>query len=173
MVITPMTRSQAAALVDRMLGCYPSVSLHDPEIYMAAVTSLLCGYSFWVGERAVADVAKSSKFVPCLAEVNEACERYAPAKSTRAWAEDWQRRSLVQLEEREAPILGPAAENERTRIVEGFRGLLERLRGGDAPRAASEFTPEAVRTKFGLSQAQWDALPDQPPSSTWAKVAAE
>lgn len=126
----------------------------------------MCGYSKWVGERAISDVVKTCKFVPSVAEVNEACERYAPAKETSTWVDHWELRSQLQLEER-ARLEAPVDESERERIIAGFDELLRHLRRDDEKEA--EFTPEAIKAKFGLTDAQWDAIPNAPADSTWAK----
>lgn len=158
-VLTPMSSEQAANLVKQLLGCYPSLSLHNPEVYITAMTALLSGFSLWVGQRAIAEVSKTAKFVPSVAEVSEACERHAPAKDTRTWVDEWEWRAKLQLEDR-ARAEAPAAPDERKRIEQGFADLLAHLRRDR--RQENEFTPEAVKAKFGISDAQWDAIPDSP-----------
>lgn len=64
LTLTPMTREEAAILVERMLGSYPSLSLHDPKNYIAAVCSMLCSYPLWAGDRAIGEAVVESKFVP-------------------------------------------------------------------------------------------------------------
>lgn len=62
--LTPMTRVEAGALVDRMLGSYPSLGLHDPETYISVICSLLCGYPLWAAERAIELATIEAKFAP-------------------------------------------------------------------------------------------------------------
>lgn len=169
LVIRPMTRQEAADLTKRLLGSYPSLSLHEPEIYIASIVSLLCGYSLEVGTKAVDQTVKTCKFVPTVAEVKEACDEYAPSRSM-TWADDWDRRSEAQLaarEAREQAMLGaPKQTFEALADEMAARGIfMFGRRRGD-----NEFTAEKVRAKYGLTQEQWDAIPNAPPDSTWARV---
>jgi hypothetical protein len=81
----PMDRKEAAILVKRMMGCYPSLSLHDPEVYIAELVTVLTRYPLDVGEKAIENAKlESPKFVPTVPEVGKACE--ALVKSRRdAW----------------------------------------------------------------------------------------
>ncbi len=49
-----------------MLGSYPSLSLHDPETFMAGMVALLLGYPAWAGQGAVkrAVCSDECKFSP-------------------------------------------------------------------------------------------------------------
>ncbi len=166
MVTTPMTREQAAKLVSRLLGGYPSLNLHDPETYIASVTALLCGFSWWVGERAIEKVSTESKFVPSKAEVAAACQHFAPDRQVRTWGDDWDERSRKQLAEREAwEALSPAEKQtmEELRAEMRARGL---NMGGVQPHRE---TPGSVMAKLGLTQEEWDALPDADPGS-WRRL---
>ena len=153
-----MTALQAGKLVTRLLGCYPSLAIHDPETYVAAVTALFCSYSLWVGERAVEQVATTSKFVPTLAEVKEACDHFAPARNS--WADEWDWRSRLQLEER-AQI---EAERPPKQTYEEFKAEMAR-RGmpidGRKPRVLVDDIAD-FKQRYKLTDAQFDALPDQP-----------
>ena len=51
--VPTMTLDEAKALVRRYLGSFPSLNLHDPEIYIADLCALLCGYPLWAGQRAI------------------------------------------------------------------------------------------------------------------------
>lgn len=148
-------------LVSRLLGCYPSLGIHDPETYIAGVTALLCGFSLWVGERAIDRVTKTTKFVPTIAEINEACEHFAPSKRM-SYADEWNARTKLQLAER-AAIEQEIPSDERERVKAKFAALLAYLRSNtEAGKKDAEFTPERVKAKFGISDATWDAIPDQP-----------
>ncbi len=165
-VTTPMTKQQAAKLVSRLLGGYPSLSLHDPETYIASVTALLCGFSWWVGERAIEKVSTESKFVPSKAEVAAACQHFAPSSRVRTWGDDWDARSRAQLAERERQEALPPPPKQ---TIEELRAEM-RARGLNmgGPAGHTE-TPETVRAKLGLTQEEWDALPDADPGS-WRRL---
>jgi hypothetical protein len=66
LTLIPMTKSQAGKIVKKMLGSYPSVNLHDPQTYAAAMCELLVKYPIWAAESAVnrALTGEESKFVP-------------------------------------------------------------------------------------------------------------
>lgn len=165
MVTQPMTREQAAQLVTRMLGGYPSLNLHDPETYIASVTALLCGFSWWVGERAIEKVSTESKFVPSKAEIAEACKHFAPDPSIVH-----SKPLSVMIEE----ATSAAREEKARRLLEPPKQTIEELRaemrergfpmGGKAPHRE---TADSVKAKLGLSDEQWDAIPDAPPAGQW------
>lgn len=160
-MVVPMTPQQAGELVTRLLGCYPSPNLHDPETYIASVTALLCGYSYWVGERAVERVVNTAKFVPSRAEIVESCEHFAPSKRTMDSASEWDRLAAAQAEER-LRIESSTSSAERERVLGGFAELRAHLHSGGDRRKAREFTPEAVKARYGITQEQWNAIPDLP-----------
>lgn len=157
MVTTPMTSEQAAKLVSRLLGGYPSLNLHDPETYIASVTALLCGFSWWVGERAIERVSTESKFVPSKAEVAAACQHFNPSPYVRTWGDDWDARSQAQLAERERrEALPPPPKQTMEELREEMRARGVNMGGPVAHRE----TEATVKAKLGLTDEQWAALPD-------------
>ncbi len=166
-ITRPMTPQQAAGLVGQLLGSYPSLTIHDPETYLARMTTLLCRYSLWVGERAINDVINTSKYIPVVADVKEACDRYAPNAATMTWAQQWDAAARLQLAERDARER-VQLDVDRARVGAKFRELLAKIsRGRD-----DEFTPASVVAKYGLTQEQWNALPDSDAGANWRKVQA-
>lgn len=104
LTLTPMSRAEAAALVDRLLGSYPSASLADPEIYITAVISLLAAYPLWAGERAVRKVVETLKFVPTIAEVKPILEETV---RVRRYAAEWEHEAGLLLASRTKLLEGP------------------------------------------------------------------
>jgi len=162
MVTTPMTKEQAAKLVSRLLGGYPSLNLHDPETYIAGVTALLCGFSWWVGERAIEKVSNESKFVPSKAEVAAACQHFAPSRGIVDSKPLWlmiEEATAREREEKARRLLEPPGQTiEEVRAEMRARGL---PMGGMA--GAHHETPATVKAKYGLTDEQWDAIPDAEP----------
>lgn len=168
MVTTPMTRERAAQLVSRLLGGYPSLSLHDPETYIASVTSLLCGFSWWVGERAIEKVSTESKFVPSKAEIAESCKYFAPSRQiveSKPLSVMIEEATAAARLEKERRLLAPPKQTmEELRAEMAARGV--HMRG---PVAHKE-TAASVMAKTGLTQEQWDAIPDAPPAGHWESL---
>lgn len=157
-------------LVKRLLGGYPSLSLHDPETYIAMVTSLLCQHAYWVGERAIDQASNVSQFIPpTKGQLVEALDTFRPQVS---WTDTYDARSREQLAARLA--LAPPEDEPRQTFEEIKAEMIERgfNWGGMRDRKPIE-TAATVRAKFGLSQAQWDAIPDAPAKSTWTQAASE
>lgn len=150
----------------RLLGCYPSLNLHDPETYITAMSATLVQYSYWVGERAVAKVSKTCKFPPSMADLVEILNEFKP--SSISWVSSYDQRSAAQLAERErlATLPAPRQTPEEAAAEMAARGIF--MFGPSSTE--SEFTPAKVKEKYGLTDAQWDAIPDAPPDSTWRKL---
>jgi hypothetical protein len=164
LTLRPMTRENAALFVKRLLGSYPSLSLHDPETYIAELIVVLLQYSPWVGEKAIDAAKKASPvFVPTVPAVANACEAViGDTRRTVTWAQDWNHRTQLQLEERERI----EAERERP-----SQEVLDRVRRemavagmpilGDKVHAHAD-TPQAVCERFNITDEQWAAIPDAP-----------
>lgn len=152
-----------------MIGCYPSLSLHDPKIYIAELVTLLTRYSLEIGEKAI-EKAKSDnpKFIPSVPEVANACREF---NRDDAWNYAQQfaansRQQLLERQEREEADQREPLEHRR-RAVE--RILAEYRSGLSSEQRKTIETPESVMEKYGLSRAQWDALPDAEPGK-WQKL---
>ena len=164
-----MRRSAALKTSAQMLlGCYRTGDAHDPQVYVAAVIAVLSDYPPDI-VAAVTDprtgIPSRIKWLPTIAEIKDACEDIAGPRRRMA---EWETRSRAQLAER-ARLESPDGTTERERITEGFKQLHARLQPDKADKA-NQFTPETVKAKLGLTDAQWDAIPDAPPDSTWRKA---
>lgn len=173
-----MTDGQAALLVKRLLGSYPSLSLHDPETYITELVSLLTRYPDWVGEKAI-ELAKaeSPTFVPSVPIVGKACkDAIGTTQTSLTYAQEWDERARLQLEERnrfdrqssEAPGEDRAAVVDRIRADMAAAGMPIM---GDGQYRYRE-TEDVVKARLGLSDAEWDALPNAPASDTWENLQA-
>lgn len=59
----------------RLLGSYPSTNLHDPEMYIAELVTIICRYPRAAVERGIAAARrKSPEFLPTCSRILEAVE---------------------------------------------------------------------------------------------------
>lgn len=146
-----------------MLGCYPSLSLHDPKTYMANLVTLLSGYPLWAGEQAVEAVKKTSKFIPTHAELYEELDdRTKPFR----YAAEWERGAQQLLDQRAlpAPDAGPKPTYEELRAkYDGPNGEKWGISNPDRPWVARQ-TPAKARAELiaVIGQDAFDAIPDAP-----------
>jgi hypothetical protein len=160
-----MDRKEAAKLVKRMMGCYPSLSLHDPEVYITELVKVLTRYPLDVGEKAIEKAKfESPKFVPTVPEVGKACEAFVKSQRELTYTQRWEEESRRQLREREAAEAATEPIEHRRRVADRFRNELRAagFRIGAEREYDPRFTVAAVKEKFGITDEQWNALPDAP-----------
>jgi hypothetical protein len=169
-----MTKSQAGKIVKKMLGSYPSVNLHDPQTYAAAICELLVRYPIWAGENAVnrALTSDESKFIPPtlgilrpLLEAEVRVHRYAAEWNAGA--------------EKLLALAPPPGENERqlaerkahiARLREQYGPTFGINSGRPRPPTQAE-SQEALIAQIG--QEAFDAIPDAGiRSDDWQKLRA-
>jgi hypothetical protein len=164
--ILRMSTEEAVRLVKRMMGCYPSLSLYDPQVYVAELVTVLTGYPLDIGAEAIQEAQKESpKFIPTVPEVGIACE--ALGKSQRdAWtyAQQWEEQSRRQLRERDAAEAAAEPIAHRRQVADRIRNDLRAVgfRTGAKREYDPRFTVAAVKEKFSITEEQWAALPDAP-----------
>src|SRR5215831_1754971 len=122
----PMNRKQAAMLVKRMMGCYPSLSLHDPEVYIAELVTALTRYPLEIGEKAIEKAKlESPKFVPTVPELRIACDALVKSqRDTWTYGQQWEEQSRKQLREREAAEAATEPIEHRRRVADRIRSEL-------------------------------------------------
>jgi hypothetical protein len=154
--LTPMDLEQAMALVRRLRACYPSALLSDPEVYIAEVVALLCGYPLWAGERAINRVSETVKFIPSKAEIKPVLEDQVRA---HRYAAEWEAGARAT----EARLAGPDFSDEayRTRMRENLEGLSAELRSANTerkpPKTLAQLREELIAA---IGQEAFDAIPD-------------
>jgi hypothetical protein len=171
-----------------MLAGYPALNPNDMAEYLTAMTTILLNYTSEVAAEASIDVANNCKFPPSRAELHQACERAAAREYRLAQARALgppTRIDYLGIESPRDPMPDPVTgRHPPGTILENFGtatalygrpiGVFEkgrhRVYGCEAlaeeesnqQRAHAE-TAEAVRKKLGLTQEQWDAMPNTPP----------
>jgi hypothetical protein len=129
------TPTEAAMLVRRLLGAYPAANVHDPQIYIAALTAALCRYPPDVGMAAVTAITRACKFIPAVAEVCAECDARLPRPQRRAEPEppvDAAKQARV------AEMLRELAQTLRDRVRERQEEVARELLVRDAPRRHGE-----------------------------------
>lgn len=167
--LAPMTINEAKALVRRYLGSFPSLNLHDPEIYIADLCALLCGYPLWVGEESIEKIKDTIKFPATRAEIKPLLE--ANVKTFR-YAADWERDAQRQIGQRAlpAPEGPPKLTYEQLRAkYDGPNGEKWGIANPEAqPRQKEQSAAQAKASliaKYG--QATIDAVPDASLDGNW------
>jgi hypothetical protein len=166
--VFPMTTKQAGDLVDRLLGSYPSLNLHDPETYITAVTALFRGYPFWAGESVVRKVTSESKFVPTLAEIRPHLESEV---RTHRYAQEWERSARQTLLEGQKQLSGPKEPRPTLDEMRAKHGPNWGIKDPDKkPMPTREECRQQLIAQIG--QAAFDAIPDAPTDTIgdWKKI---
>lgn len=160
--LTPMTLDEAKALVRRYLGSFPSLNLHDPEIYIADLCGLLCGYPLWAGQGAIEKIKDTNKFPATRAEIKPLLDEHVRIPK---YEQEWERGARALIADRSAPLLtGPV---ERKLSYEELRAKYDGQNGEkwgieNTTNAKTHMTPGQAKAalvgKYG--QAAFDAVPN-------------
>lgn len=147
-----------------MLGFYRKTDAWDPDAFLTGIAAILGEYSDDIIDEVThpsKGIPSRLKFPPQPVEVRDACEAVA---LPRRKAAEHNRRTQEQLAERKLLESSPSPKqsHDEFKAEMAERGLMIDTNG----RAHRE-TPQRVRDKLGLTQEQWDALPDTPHSSYW------
>lgn len=154
----PTNMPEIARLARLLVGCYRTGDANDPEVYIGAVIAVLSRYPVEI-VKAVVDpcsgIPSQIKWLPSIQEIKAACED--EKARTAVWRDVWTERSREQLAERKR--LAPPSERRQTfaEIKAEMAGRGVHLSG---PRVYDGPTADEVRTRFNVSQEQWDAIPD-------------
>ncbi len=132
--------SERAAI---LLGCYRRDEVSDPEIFTRGVVAVLMDYPEEIVRRITdprGGIPSRLKWLPTIAEVKEACEtEMAPVR---------RRREREEREARSRALIAralPAPPEREAEIADGLQRLAREL-----------------RSRFGLSDEDWAAIPDAP-----------
>lgn len=163
--LTAMTLDQAKALVRRYLGSFPSLNLHDPEIYITDLCALLCGYPLWVGEKAIEKIKDTNKFPATRAEIKPLLEDHVRLPK---FAAEWERNARLQIADTEAlAIEGPAVKRMTYEEMRAkYDGPNGEPWGISNPDHRPKQSREQIREKLigQVGQAAFDAIPDAKPA---------
>lgn len=141
-----------------LIGCYRTGDANDPETYVAAIISVLAGYPVEVirevTEPATGLPSKVS-WLPTVAEVKKACdELWGPWR----YAQEWEAGARRQIADRQTLAI---ADHRPRKSYEQIKAEFAAI-GIYFDKKSKPIDVGAVRQKFGISQEQWDAIPDAP-----------
>jgi hypothetical protein len=146
------------------MGCYPSLSLYDPQVYVAELVTVLTGYPLDIGAEAIEKSKKESpKFIPTVPEVSSET-LLKSLRDASTYAQQWEEQSRRQLLERKAVENTSEPIEHRRRVGDRVKKQLRAagLRIGAKREYDPRFTVAAVKEKLGITDEQWAALPDAP-----------
>jgi hypothetical protein len=156
---------EALDLVGKLINAtYPNSKL--PNSYIGNTAALMLDYPKSIAVACLhptRGIARDCKFPPSVAEIVKWCESdFGHLK--RAY--EYDQRSAEQLRERERIDRENAADSpaHRAAVIERIRAQMAAAGmpfEADRKHAHGE-TPETVKAKLQLSDADWDALPDAP-----------
>jgi hypothetical protein len=144
----------AAKYAKLLLGCYRTGEANDPEVYTSSIVLVMSQYPEDVLESIVnplTGIPSKIDWLPKPKEVLAACEEI---EGPRRRIREWEDRAQRQLQERAELESGPRKLPQRIMDELAAHGLTK-----DAKLRNIE-TPGKVMAKYGLTQEQWDALPN-------------
>jgi hypothetical protein len=154
----------------RVFSAYRKDDFADPAGFLDQLLMVLERYDdatiTWATSP-ITGIQRECKFPPSIAELVEFCDSRVRQSS---YASDWDRRAAEQLRQRElyeAEVKTTTPE-QRAAVVARIKGEL-RAAGFHFKGDVAPATPKAVMDKYGITQEQWDALPDAQPGS-WDKL---
>lgn len=158
--LAPMSLDQAKALVRRYLGSFPSLNLHDPEIYIADLCQLLCGYPLWAGENSIEQVKNTIKFPATRAEIKPLLDDHVRLPK---YVAEWERNAQAQIADTRLFLEGPPwPKLSYEELRAKYDGPNGEPWGISNPDARPVVTRDKARTLLigQVGQAAFDAIPD-------------
>lgn len=149
--------AEVAKFAKLLLGCFRTGEANDPAVYSGAVIAALSDYPLDVVRQVVDPrngIPCKSKWLPTVFEIKEECEAImAPRRR--------EEERLAREEERKKTLPPPVDRTSRPTYAE----LVERCQADGlmiGPRrvVGGGVSPAEVREKYGISQEQWNAIPD-------------
>jgi hypothetical protein len=159
--------SEAIEAVGAMIDAIPNGRAAITDSYIGNIASLLCQYPRQVAlgcADPLRGVLTKTRFVPTICDVVEWCDPQREAMQRTVRREDQIAQQFLEREEF-AALPPPKQTVEEVRAEMRERGLPM----GSATAAHTD-TPASAMARFGLSQAEWDAIPNQPNPGHWQRL---
>lgn len=139
-----------------MLGSYPSLTLHDPETYIATICSLLVGYPLWAGERAIDKAIIEAKFAPPSLGVLK--PHLEDEVRTARYAQEWEE-TAERMRALPAPLRSP---EERRAFIASRRSRDGGNFGLGSWKRSRQPATQDIRNEIiaQIGQEAFDAIPD-------------
>lgn len=145
-----------------LLGCFRTGDANDPEVFISAVIRILRAYPMDIVQKVIDPldgIPGRQNWLPTPHEVKAACDAlYLPRLRAEQREKDLQRQ-LAEREENEARGRRPSYQELVDLCAKDGLFIGER-RLHRLPGDAAE-----VKAHLGISDEQWDAIPDSPPIS--------
>lgn len=148
------TEAEIAECAKIMLGAFRLADADDPDIYVGHIRRVLSQYPLWVVKRAASRVADELKWLPAPKEVREICDAiYAPVLRE-------QQRRGIRDETLAHRVLPPPPR-------QSYEDFCREMTARGLPiHRQVQFDLVAFKTKFAITDEQFDQLPDRQ-NSTW------
>lgn len=153
-----VTEAYATERVGFLLGQYAKARPHEPTIYIAALAAILSEYPLEVVEYVTdprTGLASTHKWIPEPAEVREACEAQVAPLRRKHQREAIERKNKEALE----PPVDRSGRKSYEEIQADFAAVGMYI--GGAPPTPTE-SAASLMAKYGISEADWNAIPDLP-----------
>ena len=139
----PAAYLEATRAAQILVGSYPNVKPHDPEIYLKGLASVFHEFSATTIMRAVDMLTRTNKYLPARSEVLEACRACVERPGAKQWA-------ALYLAERQ---LAEHAERERDAQIaaqtpEQRKAIADAILGRAGYREPSEAERESRAAEF-------------------------
>lgn len=117
-------RLEAMRAAQILVGSYPNVKPHEPEIYLTGLVSVLQEFSASTIMRAVDTLTRTRKYLPSRSEVLEACRDSVENPGAKWWASIYlAERQLAEHAERDRDAqIAAQTPAERKRIADAIMG---------------------------------------------------
>lgn len=162
-----LEKAQYLEAARMLLGCYRAGDANDPEVYISAVVRVLSGYPLDVVMRVIdplTGLPSKLKWLPTVPEILSACEEIHGLQRRIKESDELTRKQLAERGEWDRV----RASNEHETTDELWADMERRgwTPTGDRKQVTYE-TVATIKKKYGLTDEQWDAIPDQPESSLY------
>jgi hypothetical protein len=136
-----------------LYGSYKTGEANDGEVYLAQITRVFSEYPVDVMREVAVKLPDRIKWLPTISEIRDACnEVYAPMR----YAMQWEAGAKRQLAERETLAL---TDGRPRKTYEQIRAEFAEV-GIHFDKRSKPIDVAAIRQKHGISQEQWDAIPN-------------
>lgn len=152
-----------------MLTAYANGGANAGKSYIGTISALLMQYPRQISidcADPIRGVARTTKFIPTVADVVSWCEERVDSMRNIVEFED---RSVRQLRERQQHETLPPANPEFMNRMRAELAAAGMPIMGDKQIMHSE-SSASVKERYGLSDEQWDELPDAPKTGHWERL---
>ncbi len=170
--------SEATEAAARMLDANPYAAKTASKSYIGAIATLLCQYPRTIATECadpVLGVMRECEFLPSVAKVVSWCEARVGTMRTVVDYDDRTKHQLAERARLEREVAADTPEH-RAAVVQRIRKAMAAAGMpilGDEKSNRGELDAETVRKRFGLTEAEWNAIPEGPAPGHWERLQAQ